>query len=980
MSKLIEEIRCSGNHPAMGAGFGLLRAVWTRHAGSSSGGLIDTGGVLVVAIFALVMALQPAVGVAADSDRASRGAKQSTETALSGVPSLPNGDLYAVIVGVSKYKNAKIPSLKLAAKDATDFAKFIETQRDLFRAAHVFLRANESASKSEIEKHLFYELRQAGKDDTIVLFFSGHGAVDPKRPGEFFFLTHDADPEYLEVTALNMTGLRFLRNLDCPRVVMIADACHSGGFTDWQARSSVIPLRLFLRDFTSSSGRVIITSSRPDEYSLEGSRMDNGVFTHFLIEGLKGAADKDGDGVISVKEAYDFVYDKTRAATGGAQHPQFTGSVEGVFPLSVSAAFASRPPTVLEILTDPPGAEVYVSGKLVGQTEADGSLVVKHLPLGRPLPVKIMKKGWKEASIAPVTFSRDSLHVTGQYVKLQPAGGILDLVTDPPGADVYVGNRLVGATDGTGAIRLENLPLGEPLSVTVKKQGWQEASIGPITIPQDRPQVDGKRVKLKQILGSITLITEPPGSDVFLDGKPVGRTDQQGSLALNELPFGKKLSIKVKKEGWLEASLEPLTLTPDKPHVSGRKVELKRAVGTLDLLTDPPEAEVYVGDKLAGKSKKDGSFVLGDLPLGQELSIRVKKQGWLEASVGPIVITADKLHVKGAHVKLAPARGSLELAVDPAPAEVYVAGKPAGETDKLGIFRLEDLPIDKPISVRIKKKGWREASLEPLTLSPENLQMKKSVKLEPALATLEILTEPEHVTVKLGGQYLGTTGRDGRLVVRAMQVQAPHALEFEKKGYKNEAILLTIPEAAQGKTFETEKIRLVAQATPMDTVAPGKVKPAAEAEQAKESSREPAPKPAAAKPTSAPKAGAEVTSGSQSEAPSKKEGSAESVRDLHEQGAPWFSGSMGWGRRGRDQSEIESRSPTSKPDSSAPAGPSAWTDAPGTGDKNTGWGRSRRTEGERSRPTDDPAAKPDSASPESPSAWTDSPGTARPRR
>jgi len=163
-------------------------------------------------------------------------------------------------------------------------------------------------------------------------------------------------------------------------------------------------------------------------------------------------------------------------------------------------------------------------------------------------------------------------------------------------------------------------------------------------------------------------------------------------------------------------------------------------------------------------------------------------------------------------------------------------------------------------------------------------------------------------------------------------------------------------------------------------VTPGKVKPAAEAEQAKESSREPAPKPAAAKPTSAPKAGAEVTSGSQSEAPSKKEGSAESVRDLHEQGAPWFSGSMGWGRRGRDQSEIESRSPTSKPDSSAPAGPSAWTDAPGTGDKNTGWGRSRRTEGERSRPTDDPAAKPDSASPESPSAWTDSPGTARPRR
>ena len=238
--------------------------------------------------------------------------------------------------------------------------------------------------------------------------------------------------------------------------------------------------------------------------------------------------------------------------------------------------------------------KIYVSGKLVGQTEADGSLVVKHLPMGRPLPIKIMKKGWKEASIAPVTFSRDALHVTGQYVKLQPAGGVLEIITDPPEAEVYVGNRLAGASDRTGSIRLENLPLGEALSVTVKKQGWQEASIGPITIPQDRPQVSGQRVKLKQVLGSITLITDPPAADIFLDGKLVGRTDQQGSMALNELPFGKKLSIQVKKEGWLEASLEPITLSPDKPHVSEKKVELKRAVGTLDLLTDPPDAEVYV--------------------------------------------------------------------------------------------------------------------------------------------------------------------------------------------------------------------------------------------------------------------------------------------------------------------------------------------------------------------------------------------------
>ena len=150
--------------------------------------------VAVVAFFTLIVSLHPTAAVATDPDRTTTAAKQSMEAAPAGVPSLPTGDLYAVIVGLSNYKNPKIPPLKLAAKDATDFAKFIETQEQLFRKTKVFLRTNENAAKTELEKYLFYELRQAGKDDTIVLFFSGHGAVDPKRPGEFFFLTYDADP------------------------------------------------------------------------------------------------------------------------------------------------------------------------------------------------------------------------------------------------------------------------------------------------------------------------------------------------------------------------------------------------------------------------------------------------------------------------------------------------------------------------------------------------------------------------------------------------------------------------------------------------------------------------------------------------------------------------------------------------------------------------------------------------------------------
>lgn len=244
------------------------------------------------------------------------------------------GDLYALVVGISKYSNPGVPPLKISDKDARDFAEFLRTQKDLFRHTRVTLLTNEQATKIELEKHLFYGLRQAGKNDTVILFFSGHGAVDPYQAGDFFFLTYDSDPEYLAPTAVHMSGLNFLKRIDCPRVLLIADACNAGGFSARGAKLAVQPFKTFIQQFTASSGKVILTSSRPDEYSLEKPGMSNSVFTHHLLDGLRGRADNDGDGLVTVSEAYRYVYEKTKIESGGVQHPQFEGSVEGIFALA----------------------------------------------------------------------------------------------------------------------------------------------------------------------------------------------------------------------------------------------------------------------------------------------------------------------------------------------------------------------------------------------------------------------------------------------------------------------------------------------------------------------------------------------------------------------------------------------------------------------------------------------------------------------
>jgi len=246
------------------------------------------------------------------------------------------GDLYAVIVGISKYNNPKIPRLTVSDKDARDFADFLMTQKKLFRNVHITLLCNEEATRTEVEKNLYYKLRRSGKDDTVIVFLSGHGADDPNTPGEFFFLTYDADPEFLAATSIHMNRQWFLTKLDSKRIVLIADACHAGGFSMTGTKSGAASLRKFLSQFKESEGKVFITSSRADEVSNEKAELGNSLFTYFLIKGLKGEADKDGDGVVTIKEVYDYVYEKTKEATSGIQHPQMEGRLLGAFPLSLN--------------------------------------------------------------------------------------------------------------------------------------------------------------------------------------------------------------------------------------------------------------------------------------------------------------------------------------------------------------------------------------------------------------------------------------------------------------------------------------------------------------------------------------------------------------------------------------------------------------------------------------------------------------------
>jgi len=82
-------------------------------------------------------------------------------------------------------------------------------------------------------------------------------------------------------------------------------------------------------------GRIVLTASGANEVSAENEKLGHGLFTYFLLQGLKGKADTDNDGFMKVDEAYGYVAKHLPQATGQEQNPIRKGTVEGRLILGV---------------------------------------------------------------------------------------------------------------------------------------------------------------------------------------------------------------------------------------------------------------------------------------------------------------------------------------------------------------------------------------------------------------------------------------------------------------------------------------------------------------------------------------------------------------------------------------------------------------------------------------------------------------------
>jgi WD40 repeat protein len=195
--------------------------------------------------------------------------------------------------------------------------------------------------------------------DLLLLYISGHGLL--ASDGSLYFATPSTRLDLLLSTAVDSSFVaRTMHDCRARSIVLILDCCHSGAFGQGYEPKGPRSVDIEHRFDPNARGRVVLTASSRLEYAFEDQNLDSfevsepgSVFTRFLVHGLRtGEADLDGDGEVSVKELYEYVYQRVRESRS-PQTPGMSGNAYGTLVIASSARQPVLPLGLRQALVNP---------------------------------------------------------------------------------------------------------------------------------------------------------------------------------------------------------------------------------------------------------------------------------------------------------------------------------------------------------------------------------------------------------------------------------------------------------------------------------------------------------------------------------------------------------------------------------------------------------------------------------------------------
>ena len=227
--------------------------------------------------------------------------------AISNGQQLVEGDTHALIIGVSAYESPGIPSLDFAHKDAEVFRDYLKSPAGgSVPNENIKLLTNNNATIGGINGGIDWLRDNVGEKDLVYIYFSGHGDVSDGIHNVGYLLGHDSPDRNFPMNSVRIDAINFFaNNLSVKlgaRVIIILDACHAGKVSGSEnVRSLSLGESLVSK---IKENEIRISSCRPTERSQEDVAWGNGrgAFSFYLIKGLEGLADNDGDNIVTLGE------------------------------------------------------------------------------------------------------------------------------------------------------------------------------------------------------------------------------------------------------------------------------------------------------------------------------------------------------------------------------------------------------------------------------------------------------------------------------------------------------------------------------------------------------------------------------------------------------------------------------------------------------------------------------------------------------
>lgn len=230
-----------------------------------------------------------------------------TETKGNGVPAdsehlYGTGTSWAVLVGVNEYEDsANYGELEVCVKDVKAVhEQLIAGGFDSARIRLLTDHTDEPPTRANILTALKAVADATEPDDLLLFYYSGHGEEDG---GESYLVAQDGRRLVLSDTAVPLSRVKKIMEGALARAkIIVLDACHSGA--DIGGKGPKPMSEAFIRRvFEQAKGMVILASCKQGQLSYEWRENERSVFTHFLLEALGGAADRDEKGFVTVQDA-----------------------------------------------------------------------------------------------------------------------------------------------------------------------------------------------------------------------------------------------------------------------------------------------------------------------------------------------------------------------------------------------------------------------------------------------------------------------------------------------------------------------------------------------------------------------------------------------------------------------------------------------------------------------------------------------------